>query len=237
MPHLFAADGIYRRRRILIVIATAISLLIAVFSYAALSNAESNRESPVRPADSTTVVRKLQGPTSTSATHNGVLANDLLPALPSTADPATFASLVAHAIFDWDTTTTIPLSAYTSRLVTAADPTGESSPGLMADLAGYLPTEKAWTELRPYSTRQWLKIKKTGVPDLWPKAEAQSGPGVLLPGTTAYTITGVRHRAGRWERKPVTSEHDVAFTVFLVCAPSYPECHLLRLSRLDDPLG
>jgi len=59
----------------------------------------------------------------------------------------------------------------------------------------------------------------------------------LLPGTTAFTITGVRHRSGVWEGTPVTSEHDVAFTVFVVCAPSYPACHLLRLSRLDEPLG
>ena len=39
-----------------------------------------------------------------------------------------------------------------------------------------------------------------------------------------------------WEGEPVASEHDVAFTVFIVCGPSYPECHLLRLSMLDKPL-
>ncbi|WP_262852275.1 ParB N-terminal domain-containing protein [Mumia quercus] len=36
--------------------------------------------------------------------------------------------------------------------------------------------------------------------------------------------------------EPVASEHTVAFTVFIVCGPSYPECHLLRLSLLDKPL-
>ena len=39
-----------------------------------------------------------------------------------------------------------------------------------------------------------------------------------------------------WNGQPVTSEHPVAFTVFVVCAPTYPTCHLLRLSQLDNPL-
>jgi hypothetical protein len=58
----------------------------------------------------------------------------------------------------------------------------------------------------------------------------------LLPGTTGLTIRGIRHRTGVWEGEPVASEHDVAFTVFIVCGPSYSECHLLRLSMLDKPL-
>ena len=90
--------------------------------------------------------------------------------------------------------------------------------------------------LRPYSTRQWLELESVEVPALWPQAVAEAGPHGLLAGTTAYTITGERHRAGIWEDEPVSSEHDVAFTVFIVCAPSYADCHLLRLSRLDDPL-
>ena len=43
-------------------------------------------------------------------------------------------------------------------------------------------------------------------------------------------------RTGVWNGQPVTSEHPVAFTVFVVCAPTYPTCHLLRLSQLDNPL-
>jgi hypothetical protein len=54
-------------------------------------------------------------------------------------------------------------------------------------------------------------------------------------GTTAYTVTGVRHRAGIWGERAVTSSHDVAFTVFIVCARLI-RVHLLRLSRLDEPL-
>ena len=156
--------------------------------------------------------------------------------LEPTADPKAFAVLVAQALFDWDTTVAVPLTEYTNRLVTVADPTGESSPGLVADVAGYLPTAAAWADLRAYSTRQWLTVESLKVPTLWSRAKAEAGPDGLLPGTAAYTITGIRHRAGIWEDEPVASEHDVAFTVFIVCGPSYPDCRLLRLSRLDEPL-
>ena len=106
----------------------------------------------------------------------------------------------------------------------------------MSDLDNYLPTQDAWVELTKYETRQWLTVDSVTTPTKWAEAEAQAGDE-LLPGTTALTIHGTRHRSGIWEGEPVSSEHDVAFTVFLVCAPSYPECHLLRLSMLDKPLG
>ena len=153
----------------------------------------------------------------------------------ATADPQTFAEAVARSLFDWNTTAPFALSDYTGRLLAVADPTGQESPGLVADLAGYLPTAEAWVFLKPYYTRQWLEISSAEVPDLWDQALAEADRG-LAPGTTAYTITGTRHRSGVWQGEPVTSEHEVAFTVFIVCEPSYPTCHLLRLSRLDEPL-
>lgn len=229
MRYFTAHDKGLRRRRILVAAATAVALLIAAGTYAAVSRGDS---SPHVAPGSDLVMRDRQEPSQNPAPTNGVL-----PKLDPTEDPASFARLAAHAIFDWDTTVAVPLAAYTSRLVAVADPTGESSPGLVADVAAYLPTERAWDELRPYSTRQWLAINTVKVPSLWSQAEVEAGPDGLLPGTTAFTITGVRHRAGVWEGNPVTSEHDVAFTVFIVCAPSYPECHVLRLSRLDEPLG
>jgi hypothetical protein len=157
--------------------------------------------------------------------------------LAATNDPRTFAEGVARALFTWDTTVPIPLSDYTGRLLAVADPSGQESPGLVADIAAYLPTADAWAFLKPYCTRQWIEISTVTVPDLWSRALAEAGPHGLAPGTTAYTIRGIRHRAGVWEREPVASAHTVSFTVFVVCAPSYPSCHLLRLSRLDEPLG
>lgn len=154
----------------------------------------------------------------------------------TTADPQVFAESVAQALFEWDTTGPFVLNDYTGRLLAVADPTGEESPGLVADLADYLPTADSWAYLKPYYTRQWLEIASAEVPDQWDEALAEAGPQGLAPGTAAYTITGTRHRAGVWEGDDVASEHGVAFTVFVVCQPSYPTCRLLRLSRLDEPL-
>jgi hypothetical protein len=152
------------------------------------------------------------------------------------ADPAEFARVVATMIFVWDTAGGHAVEGYVARLVDIGDPTGEETPGLVADLAGYLPNATAWTELRQYSTRQWLQIDTVTVPTLWPQAVDQAPEGALLPGSAAYTVTGVRHRTGVWHGDQVTSQHDVAFTIFMVCGPLYDACHLLRLSRLDEPL-
>lgn len=160
----------------------------------------------------------------------------LLPLLP-TADPETFARRVAAGLFDWDTASATSRNAYVERLVAVGDPSGESTPGLVADIAGYLPNDEAWRQLRSYSTRQRIEFDSLSVPTLWAQALLEAGPDGFAPGTTAYTVTGVRHRAGIWEGEPVTSSHGVAFTVFMVCGPTYSECHLLRLSRLDEPLG
>ena len=171
----------------------------------------------------------------------GAPSSGPMPQLPdrvaATDDPEQFAESVAHALFDWDTTLPIPLSDHTGRLLAVADPTGAETPGLIADVSAYLPTTQTWAFLRTYYTRQWIDIESIEVPDLWPQAVAEAGPHGLAPGTTAYTVEGVRHRSGVWEGDPVTSAHPVAFTVFIVCRPTHPSCHLLRLSRLDEPLG
>ena len=143
--------------------------------------------------------------------------------------------MVAHAIFDWDTSSLAPRAAYLQRIATVADPTGESSPGLISDVDAYLPPEKIWVELREYETRQWIEVETVEVPSEWDTALDQAG-SALAPGTTAYTITGVRHRDGVWDGELVASQHDVAFTAFMTCAPTYEQCRLLRLSLLDEPL-
>lgn len=150
--------------------------------------------------------------------------------------PEAFAEAVAHGLFDWDTAAPGPLREYADRVLAVGDPTGSESSGLLADVTAYLPTEKAWTYLTQFYTRQWIEIESISIPDLWPQAVSEAGPGGFAPGTTAYTIEGVRHRAGVWEGDDVTSTHEVAFTVFMVCGPTYPTCHLLRLSRVDEPL-
>lgn len=159
---------------------------------------------------------------------------DLVP-LPASADPVAFASSAARALFAWDTTAPVSPAEYKGRLLEVADPTGQESPGLVADLATYLPSPAAWDFLRDYDTRQWLQIRTAAVPDSWTRTIART-PDVVAPGTFAVTIDGVRHRAGVWDGAPVATASDIALTVFVVCAPTYPTCSLLRLTQPDRPL-
>lgn len=159
-----------------------------------------------------------------------------LPVVPRSADPETFARNVAEAIFAWDTTSALMPLDYTAAVLDVGDPTGTEQAGLASDLASYLPTRDAWIELRKHETRQHLVIDRAVIPEAWADAVAQAQSGQIAPGTTAYTIEGARHRDGLWNGEPVSSEHAVSFTVFIVCAPTYPTCHLLRLSQLDNPL-
>lgn len=175
---------------------------------------------------------------STSTHHPGPESTGpgALAPVVSSSDPETFARNVATALFTWDTGAGLMPLDYTSVLLEAADPTGAEQAGLASDIATYLPTREAWLELRPYATTQWLEITEAYTPDAWATAEEQAQPGQLAEGTTAITIEGIRHREGVWNDEPVEASHEVAFTVFVICAPAYETCHLLRLSELDNPL-
>lgn len=217
---------VLRRRRLVVAgIATAL-LLIAFVTYAVLVHRAHSRTGAA--SNSPAAVPTPGGSTS------GAVPTELSK-LHATSDPEAFARDVAEAIFEWDTATMITRADHIERLVKVGDPTGASTAGLLSDVGGYLPTDVAWRDLAQYETKQWLTIDTVSTPTKWAEAEAQAGDA-LLPGTTALTIHGVRHRAGVWNGDPVSSHYDVAFTVFIVCGPSYPECHLLRLSVLDKPL-
>ncbi len=216
-----------RRRRLIVLIIVTVLLLISAISYALLTRDKTHTAQSSTPPPAT-APEQSTGPMSPP--DDGTLP-ELLPV----ADPEQFAELMAHAIFDWDTTSLAPRAAYLQRIATVADPTGESSPGLISDVDAYLPPEKTWIDLREYETRQWIEVETVEVPTEWDTALDQAS-GALAPGTTAYTITGVRHRDGVWEGEPVASQHEVAFTVFMTCAPTYEQCRLLRLSLLDEPL-
>lgn len=147
-----------------------------------------------------------------------------------------FARDVATALFTWDTTSGYQSSEYAQVIVNVGDPSGVETAGLAADVRTYLPSPEQWAQLRTHQTSQWLTIKNLAVPESWADAEAQAAPGQLLPGTTAYTMTGTRHREGTWGTEPVESTRPVAFTMFITCQPTFDHCSLLRLSRVDEPL-
>ncbi|MDJ1372706.1 hypothetical protein [Gulosibacter molinativorax] len=159
--------------------------------------------------------------------------------------PEEFAAAVAEALFTWDTTSGYGPTDYAQML---ADVTAdEEADAAATDMRAYLPAPEAWAQLRTHQTKQWLTIDTIEIPTVWEDAVVQAAPGQLPDGTTAYTITGTRHRTGYWGTDPITTTHDVAFTVFLTCtpernpapAPADPiteTCALLRLSQLDTPL-
>lgn len=158
-----------------------------------------------------------------------------LPELPVTTDPIRFARAVAAAVFTWDTATPFTPADHTTVVLAGADPTGEESAGLAADLALYLPEAQTWRQLTEYATAQYLSVEDAYVPAAWDDVLA-SGDERITEGTVAVTIEGTRHRTGVWNDEPVASEHPVSFTVFVICEPAYEQCHVLRLSELDNPL-
>jgi len=163
-------------------------------------------------------------------------AIDGLPPIAATPNPKAFATNVARALFDWDTTAGHSLADYRGRLLAVADPSGLESPGLVSDLTAYLPSQETWEFLGEYGTRQHISLTAVSVPAQWRDAQEAARPDELAPGTAALTVSGSRIRSGMWEGEPVAENFDVAFTVFVVCEPTYPRCFLLRLSRLDEPL-
>lgn len=181
------------------------------------------------------------GPVSPATEHDPEPSNDpdrpapRNPAIPHSTDADTFARSVATALFTWDTGSGFLPLDYTKIILDVADPSSTEQPGLAADLAIYLPSHDAWTQLRQYATKQHLEITSAYVPDAWGDALAQAQRGQLPDGGTAFTIEGIRHRSGDWDGDPVSADQQVAFTVFIACPPKRT-CHVLRLSQLNNPL-
>lgn len=156
-------------------------------------------------------------------------------ALPHTTDAVVYARAIAIVLFDWDTAVGLLPSDYTAPVLADADPSGEETPGLITDVAAYLPTVEQWLDLGSMQVIQTLVVADAYVPASWPNAIEQAR-GHLRPGTTAVTIIGTRHRSGVWNGEPAKSSHPVAFTVFVACPPAFDRCRVLRLSQLDNAL-
>ncbi|WP_448232295.1 hypothetical protein [Microbacterium lacticum] len=222
-----------RRRRLLtaaIAGGIAMLLLVGVGVYGLLRGPAT--DDPAQPVSPTT---SAPGGSSTASTTAPAAPGPIL----AVSDPETFARRVAEALFTWDTASGLEPSDYAQVLADAAD--SKEADALASDVRAYLPTTQAWTRLRTYQTRQWLTIDTAVVPTAWATAVEQDAHGQLPAGTTAYTITGTRHRTGIWGTQPVETSRAVAFTVFVVCTPPAPEfhagpCRVLRLSKLDNPL-
>jgi hypothetical protein len=218
-----------RRRAFLITVSTvtAIGLALIGFGVYGLVGGPAAPSSPPAPSPSGTATIMPGTPGPTSPAHAA--------SLPKTDNPEDYARAVAKALFTWDTMSGLTLQDYQDAVVAGADPTGSETAGLVSDLAAYLPTDEVWQQLRTYQTAQSLTIDSAKIPTSWPGIVASSG-SELERGTVAVTITGTRHRSGTWEGQPQHTESPVSFTVFEVCEPAYEQCHVLRLSQLNDPL-
>ncbi|AQP49633.1 hypothetical protein NYE39_01705 [Janibacter sp. FSL W8-0316] len=232
----FAASDARSRRRLIALLAAlvAVVVLAGVGVYGLLTGPPPTSDRGADDEGGTS-----PGPVVTTPgepTPTGIPSLSALPEVEASDNPETFARNVATALFAWDTASGLMPLDYSSVVLAVGDPSGAEQAGLASDVAAYLPTRDAWVELRQYATAQHLTIDNTFVPDAWETAVEQAQPGQLAEGTVAYTIEGTRHRTGVWNDEQMTSEHPVAFTVFIVCGPTYDTCHLLRLSQLDNPL-
>lgn len=212
------------RRRLIVLIAVASLIVLATIGVGVYGLIRG----PGHPASRAHAAAPGSSSSSSSAAGQGPAV------LPRTDEEIVYAEAVAAALFDWSTTSGYSPSDYTAPVLADADPSGEELPGLVEDLAGYEPTSEQWTQLATMQVAQQLRITSAVVPSLWGEALAQAH-GQLRPGTTAITITGVRHRTGVWYG-PAATSNPVSFTIFEACSPAFSRCHTLRLSQLDDPL-
>jgi len=215
-----------RRLMILLIVGAALlAVLVGIGLYGLLLAPRSDPSPENTAGDPPNASTSTPSPTSSTP-----------PVVRESDDPETFARALATALFAWDTATEFVPTDYAQVIVDVSDPSGNETAGLASDVRTYLPTADAWAQLRTMQTRQWLDINDMFVPDEWATALEQASEGQILPGTVAYTITGIRQREGIHGTEPVTSSHDVAFTVFITCEPTFDTCRALRLSELDNPL-
>ncbi|HCJ50173.1 MAG TPA: hypothetical protein DHW40_12745 [Microbacterium sp.] len=215
-----------RRLMILLIVGAALlAVLVGIGLYGLLLAPRSDPSPENTAGDPPSASTSTPSPTSSTP-----------PVVRESDDPETFARALATALFAWDTATELVPTDYAQVIVDVGDPSGNETAGLASDVRTYLPTADAWAQLRTMQTRQWLDINDVFVPDEWATALEQASEGQILPGTVAYTITGIRQREGIHGTEPVTSSHDVAFTVFITCEPTFDTCRALRLSELDNPL-
>jgi hypothetical protein len=224
-PDTTAREGGFRRRRVLVtavaggviaaglVVVGIVGLVRGPDTHPPVPTLSAPATISPAPAGSSPALSVLPVPSSGLP----VLPGAVLAPIPSLGAPEDFARAVATALFTWDTTTGLAPSDYAQVLVDVGNDTEIDL--LAGDVRSYLPTPASWSNLRQYATRQWITINTVTVPPAWDTALAQAAPGQIPPGTTAYTITATRHRAGIWGTAPQTTTGEVAFTVFTTCTP------------------
>lgn len=173
------------------------------------------------PSASTPAIGSVEANSSDSAQPGGSGTD-------TTSDPIVFARSASSTLFNWDSTMDTR-SAVTAAVLRIADPSGAQSPALLADLSVWLPPEAWWAQLREYQTRQRIEVTSAEIPAAWTRAVAAGQIPDLAPGTTAVTVSGIRHRDGIVADQPESWTGPVTFTMFVVCPPDGDGCWLARL--------
>lgn len=217
------------RRRLVVLLAVALGVVAALVGVGLYGLVLAPSPDAVTPTNDPTTPASAPGASTPAPSRTA------LPAILSTTDAEAFARDAADALITWDTTE-FELTDYVQVLVDAGDPSGFETAALASDVRSYYPTPDAWAQLRTYGTRQWLTFYDVFIPASWDDALDQGAEDDLLPGTIAYTISGTRHRAGVVGTDAQETSRPIAFTLFIACEPSFDECHLLRLSEVDNPL-
>ena len=212
------------RRRLIIAVTAAGLVLVSLVGMGLYGLGRNPAHTPATSVIGSTTVAN-PSPTG-GAQLNGLVHTD---------NPVTYARAVAQALFEWDTMSRLPPENYQSVVSEDADPAGIETSGLVNDLAVYFPTDAQWQQLRQYKTAETLTIQRAYIPPTWAQAVALD-PKTIRPGTTAVTIDAVRHRTGNWYGTPATTSDPASFTVFVACQPTFPRCHILRLSGLNTAL-
>ena len=222
-----------RPRTVLILgtIAIALPILLGVGIYGLITG-PSRHTVPIAQATTGSLV-PASNPT---ASGSPAIPVEPVSSLPHTHDPVAYARAVAAALFDWDTNAGYLPTDITAPVLADADPSGEETAGLITDTTTYEPTTDQWLDLGAMDVTQHLDITSAAIPADW-STIVSTAHGQLRPGTLAITIRGIRHRTGTWQGAPASTSDPVSFTIFEACQPSWPRCHLLRLSQLNNPLS
>ncbi|PZF86039.1 hypothetical protein C1I92_02290 [Jiangella anatolica] len=159
-----------------------------------------------------------------------------LPSIRATNDAIPYARAISEALFNWDTTSGLYPRDYAAVVLAEAAPDAEEARDLATDVAGYLPADDVWEQLRQYQTKQRIEVYSARVASGWSSVVEESH-GQVPDGTTAVTIRAFRYRDSVHNDEQATVREKVTFTVFLACPPRVEEwCRLLRFSELNDPL-
>jgi hypothetical protein len=152
----------------------------------------------------------------------------------SVADTASkaeaFTRDIADIVLTWDTVSGPDLTTVRGELLALADPTGEETPGLLADLDVYLPTTASWRYLESLGARQRVDLGQVAVPTGWTSSVAGEPD---LAETYAVNVEGTREREATAAGLTDRTSRPVRFTVFVRCPDDGP-CALLRLGRLGE---